>query len=70
MREARIEGRTDHVGDLGMFQDAQDVKTMFEAQGYITTDAVATAVYIADALEKPLLVEGPAGGRRIAARTD
>ena len=44
-----------------MFTGAQDVKARFEAQGYITTDAVATVVHIADALEKPLLVEGPVG---------
>jgi MoxR-like ATPase len=53
-----------------MFTDAQDVKTRFEALGYITPDSAATAVFIADRLEKPLLVEGPVGaGKTELAKT-
>ena len=30
-------------------------------QGYFANREISTAIYLADALEKPLLVEGPAG---------
>lgn len=43
------------------FSSATDVKAQLAAQGYIASDAVATTVYLASALGKPLLVEGPAG---------
>ncbi|MSQ68843.1 MAG: MoxR family ATPase [Gammaproteobacteria bacterium] len=33
----------------------------FETFGYIASDAIATAVYLAQALSKPILVEGPPG---------
>src|SRR6478736_6713365 len=38
-----------------------DIKTMLHEQGYITDDAVAMSVYLSLQLQKPLLVEGPAG---------
>lgn len=43
------------------FSDVADVKTRLAAQGYLADDATATAVFLADRLGKPLLVEGPAG---------
>lgn len=38
-----------------------DIKKMLEKQGYITGDAVAMSVFLSLQLNKPLLVEGPAG---------
>lgn len=38
-----------------------DIKKMLEKQGYITGDAVAMSVFLSLQLDKPLLVEGPAG---------
>ena len=37
------------------------VKTGFEKLGYICSDAIATAMYLACQLQKPILVEGPPG---------
>ncbi len=37
------------------------VKDALIAQNYIPTDQIATVLYLADKLEKPLLTEGPAG---------
>lgn len=37
------------------------IQEMLESQSYVTDRAIATAVYLATALHKPLLVEGPAG---------
>lgn len=38
-----------------------DIKKMLEEQGYITGDTVAMSVFLSLQLNKPLLVEGPAG---------
>jgi len=38
-----------------------DIKKMLFEQGYITDDAVAMSVFLSLQLNKPLLVEGPAG---------
>ncbi len=43
------------------FASAADVKERLSAAGYLTDDAIATTVFLADRLGKPLLVEGPAG---------
>lgn len=37
------------------------IKAHFEALGYICSDAIATSVYLACHLQKPILVEGPPG---------
>ncbi|MBM7841800.1 AAA family ATPase [Herpetosiphon giganteus] len=42
-------------------QPIQPVKDGLIAQNYIPTDQIATVLYLADRLEKPLLAEGPAG---------
>jgi len=44
-----------------MFQSVDDVITGFGAQKYICSKNVATVVYLGAALQKPILVEGPAG---------
>src|SRR5919199_2845551 len=44
-----------------MFSNIAAVKDGLAAQQYIATDEIATVVYLADKLQKPVLVEGPAG---------
>ncbi len=43
------------------FASVDDVRDRLAEQGYIASPAVATTVYLASVLGKPLLVEGPAG---------
>lgn len=43
------------------FTSVADVRTRLADVGYLASDAVATTVYLASELGKPLLVEGPAG---------
>ena len=45
----------------GKFASIDDVMTRFEQQKYICNRRIATVVYLASHLEKPILVEGPAG---------
>ncbi len=49
------------VQGSGFFASPADVRERLEAVGYLPDDAIATTVYVADALGKPLLIEGPAG---------
>ena len=44
-----------------LFGSVADVAERLAAVGYLASTAVATTVYLADRLGKPLLVEGPAG---------
>jgi MoxR-like ATPase len=44
-----------------MFESVQMVKDCLEAEQYIASDEIATVVYLAEKLGKPLLLEGPAG---------
>ena len=44
-----------------MFESVEDVKQQLEAQDYICDKNIATVVFLASKLEKPVLVEGPAG---------
>ena len=41
--------------------ELNDIKRMLREQGYITDDTVAMSVFLSLQLNKPLLVEGPAG---------
>ncbi|MBA3339149.1 MAG: MoxR family ATPase [Geodermatophilaceae bacterium] len=43
------------------FGSVADVAKRLAAAGYLADDAIATTVFLADQLAKPLLVEGPAG---------
>ena len=43
------------------FASPADVAERLSAAGYLTDAAIATTVFLADRLGKPLLVEGPAG---------
>src|SRR5918995_524320 len=44
-----------------MFQSVDQVIAGFRDQKYLCNKSVATVVYLGTSLEKPLLVEGPAG---------
>jgi MoxR-like ATPase len=46
---------------VASFASAADVKHRLCAQRYIADSRISTSVYLADALQKPLLLEGPAG---------
>ncbi|WP_395366719.1 AAA family ATPase [Streptomyces sp. YH02] len=45
----------------GFFSSVDDVADRLATTGYLASPAVATTVFLADRLGKPLLVEGPAG---------
>jgi MoxR-like ATPase len=47
--------------DEQRFASVEDVRSRLAATGYLVDDAIATTVFLADRLAKPLLVEGPAG---------
>lgn len=47
--------------DATRFAGVEEVAQKLAAAGYLTDDAIATVVLLADRLGKPLLVEGPAG---------
>ena len=52
------------------FSSIEDIKAHFEAANYICSDQIATCVYIAYNLQKPVMVEGPAGvGKTELAKT-
>jgi MoxR-like ATPase len=44
-----------------MFNSVDDASLALAATGYLPSREIATAVFLADRLEKPILVEGPAG---------
>jgi len=44
-----------------MFNSTQDIQTALAGQHYIATDEIATVLFLAEQLEKPVLAEGPAG---------
>ncbi|TNY35398.1 MoxR family ATPase [Thermomonospora catenispora] len=46
---------------MTLFSSPAEVVRRLGEVGYLADDAIATTVYLADALGKPLLVEGPAG---------
>ncbi len=52
------------------FASPADVETRFRALGYVTDRRIATSIFLADRLGKPVLVEGPAGvGKTELAKT-
>jgi MoxR-like ATPase len=44
-----------------MFESISQVRDGLATQQYIATDEISTVIYLADKLQKPVLVEGPAG---------
>ncbi len=52
------------------FTSVEDIQQRFEAAKYICSEQIATCVYIAHNLQKPVMVEGPAGvGKTELAKT-
>ena len=52
------------------FRDPSDVLERLATTGYLADDSIASVVFLADRLEKPVLVEGPAGvGKTELAKT-
>ena len=52
------------------FTSVEDIQQHFEAAQYICSEQIATCVYIAHNLQKPVMVEGPAGvGKTELAKT-
>jgi MoxR-like ATPase len=57
------------------FADVASVREALRSAGYLTDDGIAGVVYLAEKLEKPLMIEGPAGtgktelGKAVAAAT-
>ena len=52
------------------FSSVDDVATRFRALDYVCDRRIATAIFLADHMEKPILVEGPAGvGKTELAKT-
>src|SRR3954447_5211028 len=49
------------VADKGPTAAIEAVESGLAAQGYIASRQIATAVYLSQQIEKPILVEGPAG---------
>ena len=50
-----------NVADKGPTASIEAVESGLAAQGYIASRQIATAVYLSQQIEKPILVEGPAG---------
>lgn len=44
-----------------MYNSITEVKNALATQNYVATDEIATVIFLAGRLEKPILVEGPAG---------
>jgi len=52
------------------FQSVEDIQQQFEEHNYICSSQIATCTYIAHNLQKPIMVEGPAGvGKTELAKT-
>jgi MoxR-like ATPase len=47
--------------DMSAFVSVDDVLSRLSAQRYLADRKIATCVYLADRMQKPILVEGPAG---------
>lgn len=52
---------TEHIRSDAVQGEIAAIREGFEAGGYVANNHIATAVYLAQALQKPILVEGPPG---------
>ena len=52
---------TNQTESAARFASPQDVHERLAAVDYLSDDAIASTVFLADRLQKPVLVEGPAG---------
>ncbi len=58
------------TNNITLMDNADSILQGFDALGYITSTDIATAVYLAYQLEKPILIEGPPGvGKTELAKT-
>ncbi|MEU8921547.1 MoxR family ATPase [Kitasatospora sp. NPDC048545] len=55
------DGTSNGTNGTGFFTSVTDTAEQLATTGYLASTAVATTVFLADQLGKPLLVEGPAG---------
>ena len=46
---------------MPLFTSIDDAKSRLAGTGYLVDEALATVVFLGDALGKPILLEGPAG---------
>ena len=46
---------------VGINQNTSSIERIFRENGYITDQPILTAIHLVQSLQKPLLVEGPAG---------
>lgn len=59
-----------NIKDFPQLSSVEEIEKGFESFGYICSTSIATAVYLAFALRKPILVEGPPGvGKTELAKT-
>lgn len=59
-----------HTQDFPQLASIEEIQRGFESFGYICSDKIATAVFLAFQLRKPILVEGPPGvGKTELAKT-
>jgi MoxR-like ATPase len=49
------------MNEVSRFADVKSVRDAFARVGYLADDGIATVVFLAERLQKPILVEGPAG---------
>jgi MoxR-like ATPase len=58
------------VTETPLFSSPQDLVRLYREQGYVADSRIATVLYLADRMQKPVLVEGPAGvGKTELAKT-
>ena len=63
-------GKTSRIDIEGIASSVDSLQRNFEAHNYICSDQIATAVYLAYHLRKPVLIEGPPGvGKTELAKT-
>jgi MoxR-like ATPase len=69
MTEAASAASTGAAGGGDVFDSVEDVTARFAAHGYLADQRLATTVFVQSRLERPLLLEGPAGVGKTALAT-
>ena len=65
-----IEVSSESKDKAAVLASVEAIQAALASHGYIASDAIATAVYVAHHLQKPILIEGPAGvGKTELAKT-
>ena len=60
-RNSRVRSHRKNPLSSNPIASVADAKSRLELTGYLPSGEIATSIFLADRLEKPLLVEGPAG---------